>query len=234
MRSALTILVVLIGLAADAMGQEKEPAWTLSAHGGLSSFTLIDLRDLFSDGVEVYASWGPEMKEQMAFPMNGVFGAELVRSLGLVRYGVGMMGTNSMAYSGFKDGAGIIELSCRVQVTAIYMVAGVNVLDFEEGGGVYVVLKAGRADTRIRSLESVQFVDLRDRNIHLTTDEEEKTLCGAFGVGGNYQVVEGILIGGEVGYRHVQKVPTFAWHVIPSRLADLGGVFGTMTVGFAL
>lgn len=234
MRSALTIGVVLLGLAQDARGQAKEPVWTLSVHGGVSSFTLIDLRDLFSDGVEVYASWGPEMKEQMAFPMNGLFGAELIRTMGVIRYGVGMIGTNSLAYSGFKDGAGAIELSCRVQVTAIYVVAGVNAYDFEEGGGMYVVVKAGRADTRIRSLESVQFLDIPSRNFHLTTDEEETTLCGAFAVGGSYRVFEGILFGGEMGYRHVQKVPTRAWHTSPSRLADLGGVFGAITVGFEL
>jgi len=234
MRRLIIILVcVLPMVSVTAMAQSDGPArWTLMYHVGRTSFDMKEVKDLMAEAISFYNSAGVQIGKQIDFPFNYLNGAELTRTGGTLRLGIGYAGSNSMAFGAYRDEAGLVRLKAEVSATMVYALCGLeDEISFMPGISAHLTGKVGSLSGRVVTEETVSFIDYHD----IAVDRDLTSDARAFYVqvaGGLQTHLFGPIVAGlEAGYRSGRIGELQLWSAGKKANVNVSGWEFSVTVG---
>ena len=196
-------VVLLFPSTLEAQGDSR----VFFVRTGLTRFDLGELKEIMREAVAYYRNEGLPMELQEAYPANGLIGAEVVQTMGLIRIGAGFYYSRTLAFSGFRDNSGTIRIRSDVSALMGQAIFGLRAW-FWPDGSIYFCLKPGIFFGEWELSESIVFGVLTNLN---REERIEARAAGFFGdavVGVNQRVLPWLLGEFEVGYResHTAKL----------------------------
>lgn len=223
------LIVGLLFVPLCSWSQDVSPKFWIKARAGYTTFLMTDLSRLMQSTVSSYNAVGVPVQLQSDFPGNILLGGEVVYQTGMLHLGAGMYKTNTMAFFGFYDGAGVLRTKSTVHLSVLEGVVG-----FTVGGiGDLTAIMWIRPEYIIGfwSLhESVSFNDYPSYNQFVTIDGKAGGVGVEASLGLSYRILGPIAIEAEGGYRATANLAITVAGVKSNIGLEPGGFVGTVCV----
>lgn len=230
----LTCLCLVAGTTTAPAQPMEDRRWFVTYGYGRSEFDLQQIRDFLWEFVEEYRDIGVPLTRQLNFPPNHLHSLEVTRSEGLLRLGVGAAASNSMAFAGYRDGAGSVRLRIKASMVLLYAHAGIRNIRLGEWGMSYLSLKAGKLIGKIESEEELVLYDYPEISGKRTKDARilPTSLTAVAGI--DMFPYDRIVVGVEAGYRFAKSEGARVWDEKFIKQAEFEGFVVTAVVGVVL